>query len=586
MAASRITRLLTRAPSAGDIVLRVQVFQGPAMQCEYRTKVNRTTRVKLGKSENCELNLPFASFANDILLFAVHGKYGARVLLDPRIDGFVSDGHRFGSVRDFIAPRGALKELASISEPLQVPIPLGSRGALEIGAYTVVFRVEKIKPVAAKAKIIGAPKAPFALPESHSMIERGGFFLALLSTILVTIPAVQWLNKAPISQFRSIADLSPFLASDIIHPDHFQILPWVYGSEFQPNKIVEHSLIWVDELKKKWQAEDEGRRYDSNLQPLRGFSLPQDTLERRRVWQAALDDQWNAQTSVRDKAPAGNFLKGQSSYSPFRVVVSGGESGSLPERTRARIERLTKTREAIVSLIETEHVYLKNHFKTMDADINQIFDPPKEPGLFFRLAEKSFSDERDNFHAAESFAALARQRQKIADDEELDDAEIESGAEPLVWAADSLTFPHVLSSGGQPVLLGSEAELFRNAKLAMGSIAPPPAPKLLPKIDMKEVEVYVRGRSAEVKSCYDGALDRNPRLGGQVVWRWTIAESGRLAKAQVASSNIKDSQFIKCLEKKIKAWSFPRPVNGAITISFPFRFVVRENLDTLERISR
>ena len=103
---------------------------------------------------------------------------------------------------------------------------------------------------------------------------------------------------------------------------------------------------------------------------------------------------------------------------------------------------------------------------------------------------------------------------------------------------------------------------------------------------MKEVEVYVRGRSAEVKSCYDGALDRNPRLGGQVVWRWTIAESGRLAKAQVASSNIKDSQFIKCLEKKIKAWSFPRPVNGAITISFPFRFVVRENLDTLERISR
>jgi len=54
----------------------------------------------------------------------------------------------------------------------------------------------------------------------------------------------------------------------------------------------------------------------------------------------------------------------------------------------------------------------------------------------------------------------------------------------------------------------------------------------------------------------------------------------------VKSSSIKDGDFLKCLDKKVKGWTFPKPVNGAITISFPFRFVVRENMDTLERNAR
>jgi hypothetical protein len=556
------------------------VYQGPALQCEFEAPIRQSCRVRLGKSAGIELPLPFSSFPTDLTLFSID-KWGAKVHLDPRIDGFVSDGQRFGEVRDFIAPRGALKELATVLEPLEVSIPLGSRGALEIAGYTAVFRVEKQRPKPKKPKIEGAPKAPFALPESNSSLEKFGFLLGMAMTVMITVPLVQWLNKSKINDFKSMADLSPYLAAEIIHPDHFQILPWVFGSEYEGQKIVSHALVWVDELRRKWNAEDSGLRYDANIPQLRGFSKPENVLERRNAWQKALEADWAQVAQKKDSAAPGTFLKGQLAYAPFRVVVSGGEQGSLSERVRARIEKLNQTRGAIVSLIETEHDYLKNHFATMNAEINQIFDPPKEPGLFFRLAEKSFTVERDNFHSAESFAALARQKQnKIADTVRQD------SSTAIVWSNESLTLPHVLNFNVAGKLGGSEQDLLRNAKLSLGTIAPPPAPKPIPKINMQDVESFIRGRSPEVKSCYDVALGRNPRLGGSVVWQWTISEKGRVVRSAVRSSNIKDGDFLRCLDKKVKGWTFPRPVNGAITISFPFRFVVRENMDTLERIAR
>lgn len=565
--------------------LRVQVFQGPALQCEYQTFLDKVGRVRIGKSKHAELSVPYSLFATDVLIFAIT-KWGAKVYLDPRFSGFVSDGQRFGEVRDFIAPRGALKELGSVLEPFEVSIPVGSRGTLEIGGYTVVFRVDKYKPEPAPKKMIGAPKAPFALPEAQSTIEKAGFLLGCLFTVLVTVPAVQWLNKAPFKEFKSMSDLSPFRAVEIIHPEHLQILPWVFGADFDSSQIVAQAITWVDELRKKWQAEDVGEVYDSSLAPLRGFSRPENVGARRRALKDDLETEWQELLKQRDSAPLGTFVRGQTAYAPMRVIVSGGERGSLTERVRARIEKINRTQKAIVSLIETEHGFMKDYFAAENAEIKQIFDPPKEPGLFFRLAEKAFIIEHDHFHAAESFAALGREKRKFAGSERSKPPETPIFDESFVWSESSLTIPHVFQITTHPRFSGNEADLIKNAKLSVGVLPPPPPPKLIPKIDMGEVESYVRGRSAEVKACYDLALGRNPQVGGSVLWRWTIDANGRVLRTKVSSTTIRDSLFLKCLEKKIKAWVFPRPENGPISISFPFRFVVRENMQSLEQNAR
>jgi hypothetical protein len=103
---------------------------------------------------------------------------------------------------------------------------------------------------------------------------------------------------------------------------------------------------------------------------------------------------------------------------------------------------------------------------------------------------------------------------------------------------------------------------------------------------MSEVDVFVRSRSPEIKSCYDLALNRNPKVGGMILWKWTIGLNGRVVRSVVDRTDVKDKLFVGCLQRKIGSWTFPRPANGAITITFPFRFVVRENLDTLDRITR
>jgi len=567
--------------------LYIQVFQGQALQCDAVFSLKSLTEIRIGKSSTAELHVPFAPFPTDLHLFKIT-KWGAKVRLDPRLDGFVSDGQRFGSVRDFIAPRGALKELATVLEPLEVNIPEGSRGALEISGYKIVFRVSKPKPEKTAPKIKGAPKAPFSLPHGQTDFEKAGFFLGVLSTVLVMIPAVTWFNKVPLDRFEGLVDLSPFLASKIIHPEHFQILPWAFSAEFGANSITKQAVQWVDDLRNKWDTEDLGKTFNSKIPMLQGLSVPQDVNERRRSWQTSLDTNWQSVGLIRKSAAPGTFLSGQNAYTPFSLVVAGGERGSIPERVKARLERFDRTYEAVVSLIETEHNFMRGYFKEESAEIPQIFDPPKEPGLFFRLAEKAFSDERANFHTAESFAALARKEQNFDLLEAIDTQDAQVFEQPFVWSGESLVLASVLNMPKQApeILSGTEETLFKNVNLSLGKIAPPPAPKPIPKINMTDVEAFVRSRSPEVKACYDVALNRNPRLGGSIFWRWTITESGRVAKSVVERSDIRDNAFIGCLQRKIRSWTFPKPMNGAITLSFPFRFVVRENLDTLDRITR
>lgn len=579
---------LTNKSSGKSVAqLFVKVFQGQALQCEGKFSLTSSSDVTIGKSKSADLLIPFAPFPTDLRLFR-GTKWGGKVLLDPRLDGFVSDGQRFGTVRDFIAPRGALKELATVLEPLEVDIPEGSRGAIEIGGYTIVFRVAKPKFQAAAPKMKGAPKAPFALPYGQSMFEKSGFILGFVMTVLVMVPAMTWMNKAPLSEFRNISDLSPFAAAGIIHPDHFQILPWVYSTEFNPERITEHAVQWVDDLRRKWDAEDDGRVYHSKIPVLSGFSVPKDALETRRNWQNALDNAWRNVRSVRQSAAPGSFLSGQNAYTPFSVVAAGGERGSLPERVKARLERLDSVHYAAVTMLETEHKYMAAFFKEQSAEIPQIFDVPKEPGLFFRLAEKAFFTERENFHFSESFSALARKMRSEKTENNSQPDELHDEAQPFVWSGDSLVLASGLSMPNPAVDIsgGTEENLFKNANLSLGKIAPPPPPKPVPVINMAEVDVFVRSRSPEIKGCYDLALNRNPRMGGSIQWKWTIGLSGKVMRLLVERTDIKDKVFIGCLQRKIGAWTFPKPLNGAVTITFPFRFVVRENLDTLDRMTR
>lgn len=84
------------------------------------------------------------------------------------------------------------------------------------------------------------------------------------------------------------------------------------------------------------------------------------------------------------------------------------------------------------------------------------------------------------------------------------------------------------------------------------------------------VSSVIRRRGRAVRACYEKALGRNNRLGGKVVLRFVVQESGRVSSVKVAQNTLGESTVAACLARGIKRWRFPKPQGGPATIEFPF----------------
>jgi TonB family protein len=63
------------------------------------------------------------------------------------------------------------------------------------------------------------------------------------------------------------------------------------------------------------------------------------------------------------------------------------------------------------------------------------------------------------------------------------------------------------------------------------------------------------------------------KLRGTVTVRITIAPSGSIANAQVASSTLSSPQVESCITREITHWQLPKPSGGAaVSLSYPFTF--------------
>ncbi len=74
------------------------------------------------------------------------------------------------------------------------------------------------------------------------------------------------------------------------------------------------------------------------------------------------------------------------------------------------------------------------------------------------------------------------------------------------------------------------------------------------------------------KFCYERELRVKPGLEGKVVVQFTIAASGAVKEANVASSTANDAKLESCLVERMKKLRFPPPKGGDITVNYPFIF--------------
>jgi outer membrane biosynthesis protein TonB len=91
-------------------------------------------------------------------------------------------------------------------------------------------------------------------------------------------------------------------------------------------------------------------------------------------------------------------------------------------------------------------------------------------------------------------------------------------------------------------------------------------------IDREAVARVINSHLAEVHSCYERALIKDPGLAGKVVLEWTIGPGGRVTAAKTKSSTLRNASVESCILNSLKGWTFPSPQGGIVIITYPFMF--------------
>jgi len=83
---------------------------------------------------------------------------------------------------------------------------------------------------------------------------------------------------------------------------------------------------------------------------------------------------------------------------------------------------------------------------------------------------------------------------------------------------------------------------------------------------------FVRGRSAELRACYDEALARAPVLRGKVVMRFTIRPDGSVSDVAPWYDNLGGGVARPCLVDRVAAWRTPFRPAEPVQVDYPLVF--------------
>lgn len=78
---------------------------------------------------------------------------------------------------------------------------------------------------------------------------------------------------------------------------------------------------------------------------------------------------------------------------------------------------------------------------------------------------------------------------------------------------------------------------------------------------------------AQVRHCYEQALQGDPSLSGQVTVGFVIGPTGAVMTSRSVGGDLASSSLGTCVSSSVRRWSFPQPDGGGtVSVRFPFTF--------------
>ncbi len=98
-------------------------------------------------------------------------------------------------------------------------------------------------------------------------------------------------------------------------------------------------------------------------------------------------------------------------------------------------------------------------------------------------------------------------------------------------------------------------------------------------LPLELIQMVVEENEIQLRYCYEIQLLKAPNLEGEVGSQWSITAEGGVESVQFASTVFEETGLFSCLEKKMRAWKFPKPKGGvSVSVKYPMRFLKKEVL--------
>jgi hypothetical protein len=116
-------------------------------------------------------------------------------------------------------------------------------------------------------------------------------------------------------------------------------------------------------------------------------------------------------------------------------------------------------------------------------------------------------------------------------------------------------------SGGTPGGVGGTSPTLRQGVVTVTGKLPP-----------EVVQRIVRQNYGRFRLCYENGLRTTPKLGGKVIVKFNIRNTGDVAKATDGGSDLPDKDVVACVVKRFSNLSFPQPESGEVAVVYPIIF--------------
>lgn len=91
-------------------------------------------------------------------------------------------------------------------------------------------------------------------------------------------------------------------------------------------------------------------------------------------------------------------------------------------------------------------------------------------------------------------------------------------------------------------------------------------------LDREVIRRVVLAHRAQIRFCYEKALQTQPQLAGKVAVEFVIGADGKVTTARAAEDSV-GAEVGACVVSKVRGWSFPKPKGGGVVVvTYPFLF--------------